>query len=570
MCTICASLNPLSPTAAADSHLSNGSILANWVSVRGGSNGGSDPSPSVSLDPLANQLTNGFWSYNGLTSRSFTLDASREITVDMTGLATDAQFVAQAALDAWSDVSGIVFVNVSGGAQITMDDNEAGASSNSATSGREIISSTVNIASDWYPDDPMSLNSYWMQTYMHEIGHALGLGHGGNYNGSATWARNGKFVNDSWQATVMSYFSQTENPNTGGASLAFTATTMAADIIAIQKLYGNSVVTRADDTVYGNNSNVDGYLGDMFDQWLGGAADEDAIYLGNAITMTLFDTGGTDTFDVSGITSAQRIDLNSEAKSDVAGLKGNIIIARGTVIENAIGGNGNDTISGNSAANILTGGNGADALSGRMGSDSLFGGIGNDTLVGGSGSDVLSGGTGNDRFFGGTETDTVSYAGIASSIKIDLATPSLNLGEAFGDTFSSIEALISGEGFDFLFGNSVGNRLSGMGGNDQIFGRSGNDKLDGGAGDDTLNGGRGNDTFIYSGGDDILQDFADNIDTIALSQTLFGGAVLTVAQALVYASVEDGNIVFYFNDIDRLTLAGRTNIAALSDDLIIA
>jgi serralysin len=550
MCTICASLNPLDLKAADDSHLIDGSILANWVSVRGGRGGGSDTASGVPLDPLANQLTNGYWSNNGLSSRSFTLDASREITVDLTGLAADAQFVAQAALDAWSDVSGIVFVNVSGGAQITMDDNEAGAYSTSTTSGREIISSTVNIASDWYPYDPMSLNSYWMQTYMHEIGHAIGLGHGGNYNGSATWARDGKFANDSWQATVMSYFSQTENPNTGGASQAFTATTMAADIIAIQNLYGNSVVTRADDTVYGNNSNVDGYLGDMFDQWLGGAASDDAIYLGNSITMTLFDTGGIDTFDVSGIASAQRIDLNSEAKSDVAGLKGNIIIARGTVIENAIGGNGNDSISGNSAANVLTGGNGADALNGRAG---------NDTLIGGSGVDAFNGGDGS---------DTVSYETSTGPLTVDLKKSRYNSGDASGESYVAIENVIGGSGDDILRGSKTGSWLQGGEGADQLSGRKHGDTLDGGAGDDFLNGGKGSDTFVFNSGADTLYDFADNVDTISLARSLAGLSTATVAEALAFAAVEAGDIVFRFSATDILTLTGRTNIAALQDDLI--
>jgi hypothetical protein len=32
-----------------------------------------------------------------------------------------------------------------------------------------------------------TIDSYSFQTYVHEIGHALGLGHGGPYNGSASY-----------------------------------------------------------------------------------------------------------------------------------------------------------------------------------------------------------------------------------------------------------------------------------------------------------------------------------------------------------------------------------------------
>ncbi|MXP38279.1 Ig-like domain-containing protein, partial [Erythrobacter ramosus] len=62
-------------------------------------------------------------------------------------------------------------------------------------------------------------------------------------------------------------------------------------------------------------------------------------------------------------------------------------IARGTVIENAIGGDRDDQIIGNSVANSLVG---------NGGNDNLFGGGGDDVLSGGTGDDVLDGGPGND------------------------------------------------------------------------------------------------------------------------------------------------------------------------------
>jgi hypothetical protein len=60
-----------------------------------------------------------------------------------------------------------------------------------------------------------------------------------------------------------------------------------------------------------------------------------------------------------------------------------------SVIEKAIGGDGNDVLTGNDAKNTLQGGLGNDRLGGGRGDDRLYGEWGSDVLTGGSGKDAF-------------------------------------------------------------------------------------------------------------------------------------------------------------------------------------
>ncbi|MNO42448.1 Bifunctional hemolysin/adenylate cyclase precursor [compost metagenome] len=69
-------------------------------------------------------------------------------------------------------------------------------------------------------------------------------------------------------------------------------------------------------------------------------------------------------------------------------------------IENLVGSNHDDTLTGDGNANIIYGGLGNDFLNGGGGDDVLIGGVGNNTLTGGAGSDVFQwqqGGSGHDQ-----------------------------------------------------------------------------------------------------------------------------------------------------------------------------
>jgi hypothetical protein len=75
--------------------------------------------------------------------------------------------------------------------------------------------------------------------------------------------------------------------------------------------------------------------------------------------------------DFSGYDVSQVLNLNPESFSSIGTLDGNVSIARGTIIENAIGGGGADAIIGNGVANVLTGGDGNDTLTGGAGNDTF-------------------------------------------------------------------------------------------------------------------------------------------------------------------------------------------------------
>ena len=327
---------------------------------------------------IAQQLTTGYWTSLGASSFRYNVAPGGSLTVNLTALTIQGQTLAREALLSWTDVSGIRFNEVSSGGQLTFDDNLYGASAETFYSNGLSSYSLINVSTLWLQDYGTGLNSHSYQTYIHEIGHALGLGHGGNYNGSASYEIDALYLNDSWATTVMSYFNNVEN--TYFAQLGFTnqfaVTPMVADGVAIAALYGAHATTRTGDTTYGFNNTS-------------GRAVYDAAQFSN-VSYTIFDNGGIDTLDYSGFATAQRINLNPETFSDVGGRVGNVTIARGAVIENVIGGSGDDTLIGNSANNRLTGGAGSDTVVYAAARDSY--------TISGTGSDVtVSGADGTDR-----------------------------------------------------------------------------------------------------------------------------------------------------------------------------
>lgn len=307
---------------------------------------------------------------------------------------------------------------------------------------------------------------------------------------------------------------------------------------SLDNLYGDD----GNDTLYGKGS-VDWLYGGNGNDILNGGAEYDYLYGGE----------GSDTASYAGASAAVAVSLADPFVGEGDAWSDNLYS-----IENLTGSSFADKLYGDTGSNILSGERGDDILSGDYGNDTLVGGAGADHLSGGRGADtasyatastgvvaslvnpssntndaagdtyelienilgsryvdvlignhvdnVLNGGDGNDnlvggagadRLYGGNGKDSASYATATTGVVVNLGNTSVNVGEATGDIYSSIEDLIGSNFADQLHGSTVANSLIGGGGNDLLSGNRGNDWIYGGAGTDRLYGGAHADRFVF-------------------------------------------------------------------------
>ncbi len=283
---------------------------------------------------------------------------------------------------------------------------------------------------------------------------------------------------------------------------------------------------------------------------------------------------GGDGLDTASYASSGDEDTNGEGVkvSLVAGATNTGEHAEGDVlfdIENLVGSDYKDTLTGNAEANVL---------------------------VGRDGDDTLVGGGGNDRLFGGAGVDTASYAGAANGVVVNLLSGSASGSDAEGDILVGIENLEGSAHKDALIGDTADNTLKGNGGDDRLVGGDGVDTLNGGdgadilvggLGNDFLQGGSGTDNYIFAGsfGEDTIQGDTDGGNLQFRQATGFGdlsflrvglnneNVQITFGEnSVTIENYADGNFSIQYGsentDLGRLSLAvaaGGT-IEAAADD----
>ncbi|MEJ1121257.1 M10 family metallopeptidase C-terminal domain-containing protein [Phyllobacterium sp. CCNWLW109] len=474
--------------------------------------------------------------------------------------------------------------------------------------GGDIRLNNLNVSTTSLPE-----GSYSAYTILHEIGHAVGLAHPGDYNavngGPLTYQADGAFAQDDHQYTVMSYFDESY---TGASFDSYPDTLMLYDIYAVQQLYGVNMSTRASNTIYGFGSNA----GSTYN-----------FAINQTPAFSIWDGGGIDTINASGFQQSQIINLNEGAFSSIGGLKYNISVAFNAKIENATGGAGADSLIGNALANVLDGGARSDSLAGGQGADLMIGGLGSDkyyvdnardrviennvagvdtvfssvsfqaggqfienitltgsanisatgnalanTLVGNAGSNALSGGTGHDVLDGGAGADRMHGGADNDTYYVDNANDYVNeIGTSGVDrvissnTFSLSDTYRIGGAVEYLTlagstningtGNSLNNLLHGNGGNNALYGLSGNDTIYGWIGNDILDGGVGSDTLDGGAGNDKY--YVDNIGDRVYEASNAGTDV--VSSSITFAAGGQ--------NIENILLTGSASINATGNAL---
>jgi len=244
------------------------------------------------------------------------------------------------------------------------------------------------------------------------------------------------------------------------------------------------------------------------------------------------------------------VENSGTLNGDVEGEGGiDSLVNRGSILGSVALGGGNDSYRGIGSGTVsgyVDGETGDDALKGARFADDLRGGAGKDSLRGLAGDDALSGGAGSDLVKGGAGDDTLN-----------------------GDDGN--DKLRAGSGDDVLNGGGQKDKLYGGRGNDELNGGKGNDILDGGDDSDILTGGGGKDFFVFYDGNgrDTITDFENDVDTVVLQESIWGGGLTLTEVIADYAKVVRGDIVFDFGADNVLIVEDMSTTGLLSDDILL-
>ncbi|WP_158246498.1 cadherin-like domain-containing protein [Thalassospira sp. GB04J01] len=336
----------------------------------------------------------------------------------------------------------------------------------------------------------------------------------------------------------------------------------------------------ADSLLGGSGDDIlDGGFGDDI---LDGGADDDR-FVGNEGADTMLGGDGQDIVDYSG--SDQGVDLSLENGGTAGAAAGdsfdgveNVIgtdhddVISGNATDNTLdAGVGDDSLSGEAGDDLLVGGSGDDVLDGGDGSDTLEGGVGDDTLSGGTGQDTINAGAGDDRIVargdgdiidGGDGSDTLDYSDADEGVRLDMSDTTGYQAGSVEDRAENVEQVAGSSADDDLAAGSGNDQMAGGLGDDVLTGRLGDDILDGGSGDDTILGQQGDDTLSGGDGNDIISGGSGD-------DILFGGS----GDDLIFGGEGDDTVVFagsrddylLTRDGDDLVVTGENGTTRIED-----
>jgi hypothetical protein len=346
----------------------------------------------------------------------------------------------------------------------------------------------------------------------------------------------------------------TVNGSGGTNALTFASESSAAVILdlsigtAQSSDYGTYTISNIQN-LYGSGLN-DTLTGDANANLLSGGIGNDSL-IGGSGNDTLIGGTGNDYLD-GGVGTADLVTYAGVGNAVVVSLAAGTATGDGsdtlTNIENIIGTDYNDTLTGSTAANVIDGG---------IGNDTIDGGSGNDTLTGGTGTDIILGGTGNDTIDGGSGNDIIDFTSYANAIVVTLQTGSIskNGGTDGVDTFTTMEAVYGGSGNDtFTSSTAQGYSIRGGFGNDTFNAANS-------AYSDVVDGGNGSDTASYASLGAVTGSFAGSSGSMSKA----GGGIDTLTN---FEQITTGSSADNFTlDTDALNYFTNISTGAGSDTI---